>query len=55
MKRVDIEKIVSRANLHYDGVVRRSEGGLPIGNGVMASLVWTSPTARSRSGFHIHA
>ncbi len=45
MKRVDIEKIVSRANLHYDGVVRRSEGGLPIGNGVMASLVWTSPTA----------
>ena len=45
MEQPDIKKIVSRANLVYNGVARRSEGGLPIGNGRMATLVWTSPTA----------
>lgn len=45
MKTPEIQTIVSRADLHYQGTAKRSEGGLPIGNGVMASLVWTSPTA----------
>ena len=45
MDKPDIKKIVSRADLHYQGTAKRSEGGLPLGNGVMASLVWTSPTA----------
>ena len=41
----NIKEIVSRANLTIDGCVNRSEGGIPIGNGVMGTLVWTSPTA----------
>ncbi len=45
MQTPDIQRIVSRADLHYQGTAKRSEGGLPLGNGVMASLVWTSPTA----------
>lgn len=44
MKTPEIQTIVSRADLHYQGTAKRSEGGLPIGNGVMASLVWTSPS-----------
>ncbi|MCL2478969.1 MAG: hypothetical protein FWF22_05665 [Treponema sp.] len=39
----EIKKVVSRADLYIEGTVRRSEGGLPIGNGVMGTLVWTSP------------
>ena len=38
-----IRDIVGRADLHYDGTVDTSDEGLPIGNGTMASLVWTSP------------
>lgn len=41
----NVEEIVRRADLVIDGVVRRSEGGLPIGNGTMGTLVWTSPSA----------
>ncbi|MEM9657109.1 MAG: glycoside hydrolase family 95-like protein, partial [Planctomycetota bacterium] len=40
---VDFRKLVSRADLHYDQQVRRSEEGLPVGNGTMGSLVWTTP------------
>ena len=40
---VNYPKLISRADLHYDKQVRRSEEGLPIGNGVMGSLVWTTP------------
>jgi hypothetical protein len=40
-----IKDIVARANLEIQGTVKRSEGGLPIGNGVTGTLVWTSPTA----------
>ncbi|MHC4130779.1 MAG: glycosyl hydrolase family 95 catalytic domain-containing protein [Planctomycetota bacterium] len=40
---VNYRKLVSRADLHYDKQVARSEEGLPIGNGVMGSLVWTTP------------
>jgi hypothetical protein len=34
-----------RADIFISGTVKRSEGGLPIGNGPMGTLVWTSPTA----------
>jgi alpha-L-fucosidase 2 len=42
---VDIRKIVSRSDLKIQGTVRRAEGGLPIGNGTMGTLVWTSPVS----------
>src|SRR5580658_7884435 len=41
---VDFRKLISRADLIYDRPVPRSEDGIPIGNGRMGSLVWTSPT-----------
>ena len=37
--------LVSRADLVYDSTVDRSEEGLPIGNGRMGTLVWTTPGA----------
>jgi hypothetical protein len=40
-----VEKIVSRSDLEIQGTAKRSEGGIPIGNGVMGTLVWTSPSA----------
>ena len=36
---------ISRSDLRYAAPVARSEDGLPLGNGRMGSLVWTSPTA----------
>ncbi|MDP2896007.1 MAG: hypothetical protein Q8Q12_05535 [bacterium] len=42
---VDYRSLVSRADLHYDEPVTRSEEGMPVGNGRMGSLVWTAPTA----------
>ncbi len=36
--------MISRADLHYDKPAPRSEEGIPIGNGRMGSLVWTTPT-----------
>jgi len=41
----DYRKLVSRADLHYDKPVSRSEDGIPVGNGRMGSLVWTTPEA----------
>jgi hypothetical protein len=41
---VDYRKLVSRADLVYEKPVARSEEGIPIGNGRMGSLVWTTPT-----------
>ena len=41
----DYRKLVSRADLHYDKPVSRSEEGIPVGNGRMGSLVWTTPEA----------
>lgn len=35
---------ISRADLLYDHPVDRSEEGMPLGNGRMGTLVWTSPT-----------
>jgi hypothetical protein len=43
--RVDYERLVSRADLVYDEPAPRSEAGMPVGNGRMGSLVWTSPSA----------
>jgi len=34
---------VARADLHYSEPARRSEEGMPVGNGRMGSLVWTTP------------
>ncbi len=34
---------IARADLHYASPPPRSEDGLPIGNGRMGSLVWTTP------------
>lgn len=42
---VNYEKLVSLADLHYDGPADPSEAGMPIGNGRMGSLIWTAPTA----------
>jgi hypothetical protein len=42
---VDYDALVSRADLVSDRPVARSEEGLPLANGRMGSLVWTSPTA----------
>jgi hypothetical protein len=39
---VDYAKLISRADLIYDKPVPRSEEGIPIGNGKMGSLVWTT-------------
>ncbi len=41
----DYESLVSKADLNYDVPVSRSEEGIPIGNGRMGSLVWTTPRA----------
>src|SRR5690242_9258544 len=41
---VDYRALISRADLVYDRPAPRSEEGMPIGNGRMGSLVWTTPT-----------
>jgi hypothetical protein len=41
----DPRAVVSQGDLHYAGPVARSEDGLPLGNGRMGSLIWTTPTA----------
>src|SRR3954452_19352726 len=43
--KVDYRALVSRADLDYDKPATRSEEGMPIGNGRMGSLVWTTPSA----------
>lgn len=39
-----IKEFVSRADLHYEGIDRVPEAGIPIGNGRMATLVWMTPS-----------
>ena len=41
---VDYRALISRADLRYDKPVARSEEGIPVGNGRMGTLVWTTPT-----------
>jgi hypothetical protein len=40
-----LRNLVSRADLSYNTPVFRSEEGIPIGNGRIGSLIWTTPTA----------
>ncbi len=42
---VNRRSLISRADLVFDKPATRSEEGLPIGNGRMGSLVWTTPSA----------
>src|SRR6185312_10823582 len=42
---VDFKTAISRGDLDYTNPTTRSEEGMPIGNGRMGSLVWTTPTA----------
>ncbi len=42
---IDIPGVISKADLHYDKPVARSEEGMPLGNGRMGSLVWTTPSS----------
>src|SRR4051812_47543353 len=41
----DRRAIVSNGDLDYDKPAMRSEEGMPVGNGQMGSLVWTTPSA----------
>jgi len=45
LMQVNYEQLVSRADLNYDTPVKQSVEGMPIGNGRMGSLVWTTPQA----------
>ncbi len=45
MTELDYQKLVSRADLRIDGAVPASDEGLPVGNGVMGTCVWTTPAA----------
>ena len=40
---IDLRALISDADLVYDKPVPRSEEGMPVGNGRMGSLVWTTP------------
>jgi len=42
---VDRRKLVGRADLLYDSPATRPEEGMPVGNGTMGSLVWTTPSS----------
>jgi hypothetical protein len=39
----DLRRLISEADLIYTKPVPRSEEGMPVGNGRMGSLVWTTP------------
>lgn len=41
---VNYRALVSRGDLDYTEPARRSEEGMPVGNGRMGSLVWTTPS-----------
>src|SRR3954468_10191040 len=43
--RDDSRATVGRADLDYATPLGRSEEGMPVGNGRMGSLVWTTPSA----------
>jgi len=40
---LDLRALISAADLVYNKPVERSEEGIPVGNGRMGSLVWTTP------------
>jgi hypothetical protein len=43
--KVNFKSLVSKADLNYVSPVTRSEAGIPVGNGTMGSLVWTTPAS----------
>lgn len=45
LMKVNFGNLISRADLEYNTPVSRSEEGMPVGNGRMGSLVWTTPAA----------
>jgi len=45
VEEIDLQSLVTRADLVYDVPVDRSEEGMPVGNGRMGSLIWTTPTS----------
>src|SRR5690242_11603028 len=42
---VDRRAQVSRADLDYESPASRPEEGMPVGNGRMGSLIWTTPSS----------
>jgi hypothetical protein len=42
---VDYRELVSQGDLVYDEPASRSDEGMPVGNGRMGSLVWTTPVS----------
>jgi alpha-L-fucosidase 2 len=40
---LNVEDIISQGSIELDHAVHRREAGMPIGNGVMGTLVWTTP------------
>jgi hypothetical protein len=42
---VDYKNLIGRADLNYKQPADRIEGGIPVGNGRMGSLLWTVPSA----------
>ncbi|HEY2019497.1 MAG TPA: hypothetical protein VGH38_38585 [Bryobacteraceae bacterium] len=42
---IDYAKLLAPADLVYDKPAPRSEEGIPVGNGRMGTLVWTTPSA----------
>ena len=45
MKLLNRRDLVSRADLHYRGTVKRREGGFPIGDGQMGAMLFSSPSS----------
>lgn len=43
--KVNYPALISRADLIYEKPADRSEAGIPVGNGRMGTLLWTTPTA----------
>ena len=43
--KVDYREIISKSDLHYKGPTERRESGLPLGNGRMGSLLWSTNTS----------
>src|SRR5580704_9953238 len=41
---VDVRRLISDSDLVYAQAAARSEEGIPVGNGRMGSLVWTTPS-----------
>ena len=45
LPQIDFRALISKSDLVYSNPVTTSEEGLPVGNGVMGTLVWTTPSS----------